>query len=104
MREIFQALEGLHERRPEVKRSPVWYVEKIRHEESHELLEVTYNEPTPEQIPAMLSEGADVILCVVDLFRSVGVSPDVALQAILQKVDEIGQRPSEHFRRGIRNK
>lgn len=102
MREIFQALDDLKAKRPEITRSNVWHVEKNRHEEIGELLEVTYNEPSEEQLVPMLSEGADVIINVLQIFQNCGLSPEVVSQAIIDKIAEIGERPPEHFQRGIR--
>lgn len=102
MIEIFQALQDLETRRPEIKRSNVWHVEKIRHEEAGELLEVTSNEPTPEELPRMMSEGADVVLNVLSICVNSGISPEAFQMALLCKIQELGERPPEAFQRGIR--
>jgi hypothetical protein len=71
-------------------------------EESGELFSSTWNDPTPEQLEEMLSESADVILNVLQALQGVGVSAEVATQAILNKIQLIGDRPASHFERGIR--
>lgn len=102
MREIFEALTQTQAKIPEMKQNPIWYPMKIQNEEAGELLSVTSNDPTPEQLAEMLKEGADVILCVVSLFDSVGITPEVATQAILDKIKEIGERSPDSFTGRIR--
>ena len=102
MREIFEALEERDIKRPDLKQHPIWYPLKIGREEAWELLEVTQENPTPEQQIPMLKEGADIIQAVAELWRISGISSEVALQAVLDKIREVGERPSESFTGRIR--
>lgn len=103
MREIFERMDQLQHDRPEMVRNPVWYPMKLQREEAPELLEVTYTNPTPEQKTEMLKEASDVMLLMVSLCLSTGVGYEEMEHAVLDKITEIGQRPSEHFARGIRS-
>lgn len=102
MREIFQAISELEAKRPEIHRSNVWHVEKIRHEEAGELLEVTSNDPTPEELAEMKKEAADIILNICSIMVNCGVLAEEFELAVVDKAIEIGQRPPEAFQRGIR--
>jgi hypothetical protein len=92
MKEFFEEHADFEADRPAMKHSPIWWLEKQR-EEWSELYVVTSNDPTDEDymLDEMLSEGADVFLTWVGFMRSIGVTPEVAIQAIYTKLDSMHQ-------------
>jgi NTP pyrophosphatase (non-canonical NTP hydrolase) len=102
MRELFAAVDRLHDAGVPVNPA-TYYGEKVWREESGEFFETVTNEPlTPEQREHTMEEGTDVILCVAQAWKEMGITREEAEAGFKRKVEKIAGRPPEHFRRGIR--
>ena len=97
MKELFSKHAQFEDARPLMKHSTYWYQERA----GHEVEEWKMEDPTldPE---AFLSEASDVFLFWAAALNSAGISPEVAHQAILQKIELNEQRfPTDLFQEGV---
>ncbi len=97
MKEIFNAVEDLHLRKPGIDHTEEWYASKLAVEESWEFVAAVANHDPKE----IVAEGSDIIMLVVDSYLKAGISPEVAMVGLLEKINELVGRPDESFKREI---